>query len=357
MIQWRSIISTVAAVCSTAPAYAQPAERNVRVGLLCAVSCDSPAFVAFKEALLKLGWVEGRNLVLDARGAGGRMDQLPALAREIAASKPDLIVASSPQPAKAAQEAAGTIPMVFIAVADPVTMGLVRSLGRPGGNVTGMSTLAPGGFIAKHFELIRELAPGARRIAVLMNPGNEVANTRYAEEGPQAATRLGMQIQMFEVREPSEITPAIETAARQGAGSALCSRRSDVPHAAGSHPAYDQPRQAAFDLSGARGGRRWRASVVRTGFPRYVSPRGRACRPGPEGGESGGSPCRATDQVSARRQSEDGEGDRVQRTPRASAARGRSDRVTGPGNREPGLRVGRSTGRAPGLAPFNIWST
>ena len=107
--------------------------------------------------------------------------------------------------------------MVFIAVADPVTMGLVRSLGRPGGNVTGMSTLAPGGFIAKHFELIRELAPGARRIAVLMNPGNEVANTRYAEEGPQAATRLGMQIQMFEVREPSEITPAIETAARQGA--------------------------------------------------------------------------------------------------------------------------------------------
>lgn len=217
MIPWRSIVFMVAAVSATAPAYAQSVERTVRVGLLCAVTCDAAAFVAFKEALGKLGWVEGRNLVLDARGAGGRMDQLPALAREIVASRPDLIVASSPQPSKAAHDAAGTIPVVFIAVADPVAVGLVRSLGRPGGNVTGLSTLAPGGFIAKQFELVRELAPGARRVAVLMNPTNDVARLRYAEEGPQAAASLGMQIQMLEVREPAEIAPAIEMAARQGA--------------------------------------------------------------------------------------------------------------------------------------------
>jgi len=110
MIPWRSIVFMVAAVSATAPAYAQSVERTVRVGLLCAVTCDAAAFVAFKEALGKLGWVEGRNLVLDARGAGGRMDQLPALAREIVASRPDLIVASSPQPSKAAHDAAGTIP-------------------------------------------------------------------------------------------------------------------------------------------------------------------------------------------------------------------------------------------------------
>lgn len=73
-------------------------------------------------------------------------------------------------------------------------------------------------FIAKHFELPRELAPGARRVAVLMNPSNDVARLRYAEEGPQAAARLGMQVQMLEVRDPAEIAPAIETAARRGAG-------------------------------------------------------------------------------------------------------------------------------------------
>jgi len=217
MILWRSIVCTAAAVCLIAPTNAQSVERPVKIGLLCAVTCDYSAIVAFKGALGKLGWVEGRNLVLDARGAGGRTDQLPELARDIVASRPDLIVAAGPQPSKAAHDAAGMIPVLFIAVADPVAVGLVRSLGHPGGNVTGFSTLAPGGFIAKTLELIRELAPRARRVAVLMNPSNDVARLRYAEEGPQAAARLGMQIQMLEVREPTEIAPAIEGAARQGA--------------------------------------------------------------------------------------------------------------------------------------------
>ena len=217
MTPWRSIAGTVAAIGVAAVAYAQPSERIVRVGILCSVTCDAPAIAVFREGLGKLGWVEGRNLVVDARGAGGKADQLPMLAREIVAAKPDLIVASTPQPAQAAKAAAGAIPVVFIAVADPVAVGLVQSLGRPGGNVTGMATLAPGGFIAKLFELIRELDPGARRIAVLMNPGNDVARIRYAEEGPPAAARLGMQVLMFEVREPAGIAPAIDAAARQGA--------------------------------------------------------------------------------------------------------------------------------------------
>lgn len=197
-------------------AHAQPLERTVRVGLLCLVTCDAPPILAFRDALGRLGWVEGRNLVLDARGAGGKVDQLPVLAREIVAAKPDLIVASTQQPAQAAKAAAGATPVVFIAVADPVAVGLVQSLGRPGANVTGMST-SPGGNIAKIFELIRELAPGARGVAVLMNPGNDGVRIRYAAEGPQAAARIGVQVQMLEVREPAGIAPAIEAALRQRA--------------------------------------------------------------------------------------------------------------------------------------------
>ncbi len=200
-----------------APAHGQPSGRTARVGILCAVTCDTPAVVAFKDGLAKLGWVDGRNLVLDLRDAGGNSDRLPLVARELAATAPDLIVAGNPQSAQAAKAATATIPIVFVAVADPVAVGLVTSLARPGGNATGMMTLAPGGFIAKSLQLIRELAPGARRVAVLLNPANDVARIRYAEEGPSAAARLGLQVQVFDARDPAAIAPAIDAAVRGGA--------------------------------------------------------------------------------------------------------------------------------------------
>src|SRR6185295_19829225 len=100
---------------------------------------------------------------------------------------PDVLVASSPQPARAAKDAAGGIPVIFVAVADPVRADLVQSLARPGGTITGVATLAPGGFIAKQVELLKEIVPTATRLAVFTNPSNEIHRLTLPVEIPQAA--------------------------------------------------------------------------------------------------------------------------------------------------------------------------
>jgi ABC-type uncharacterized transport system substrate-binding protein len=119
------------------------------------------AYDALRESLRERGWVEGRNLVLEVRGAEGQLDRLPAIAAELVRPDVDLIVAVGPQPNQAAKAATSRTPIVMIAVADPVLVGLVQSLARPDGNITGLSTLVPGGFIAKQLELLlpRERLP------------------------------------------------------------------------------------------------------------------------------------------------------------------------------------------------------
>ncbi len=128
---------------------------------------------ALHEGLRNHGWIDGRNLIIEYRHARSQ-DRLPALATELVALSPDLLIASSPQTALALKSATATIPIVFVAVFDPVTLGLVQSLSRPGGNMTGLATYAPGDFIAKRIEIIRELVPGASKIAILVNPDNRM---------------------------------------------------------------------------------------------------------------------------------------------------------------------------------------
>ena len=235
---WRTVIVFVTAL--TLPLVdAQAAERDARIGLLCTVSCDAPLIDDFRRALGKLGWLEGRNLVIEHRAAAGQVNRLPALAKEIVATGPEVIVGIGPQPARAAKDAAGAIPVVFLAVADPVAVGLVESLGSPGGSVTGMTTLAPGGFIAKSIELAKELVPDARRVAVLFNSVNEVLRVRFPAEAPQAAARLGVSLQVLDVHEPSGIAPAIEAAVREGA---------DVLYIPGD-PLFHTPPQRVPDLA------------------------------------------------------------------------------------------------------------
>jgi putative ABC transport system substrate-binding protein len=143
-------------------AEAQQAGKTARIGILCAVQCaGTPGDDALREGLAALDWVEGRNLTVAQRGAGGQLDRPPALAAELVGLKPDLIIADAPQPNRAARDATSTIPIVMIGVADPVRMGLAQSLARPGGNVTGLATLVPGGFIAKQLELLKEAVPRA----------------------------------------------------------------------------------------------------------------------------------------------------------------------------------------------------
>jgi len=131
------------------------------------------------------GWIEGKNLIIDYRSAEGHAERLPALAAELTALKPDLIVGPSPQVVLALKSATATIPIVFVAVYDPVEIGLVQSLSRPGGNVTGFTTAVPGGLTGKDVEILRELVPGATKIALLVNPENPTHRLLLAEEVPR----------------------------------------------------------------------------------------------------------------------------------------------------------------------------
>jgi putative ABC transport system substrate-binding protein len=217
MRRWLATGIAAVVLAGTLPVMAQPAGRPARVGYLCAARCEGPVFEAFRDGLRQLGWVEPRTLVLDIRGAGGQLDRLPALARELVDLKPDVFVATAPQPVRAAKEAAGGIPVVFIAVADPVQAGLVKSLARPGGTVTGLATLVPGGFIAKQVELLKEIVPAAARLAVLTNPTNEIHRLHLPVEMPQAAQALGLRVQFWPASAAAQIEPAIEAAVRDRA--------------------------------------------------------------------------------------------------------------------------------------------
>jgi putative ABC transport system substrate-binding protein len=195
----------------------QPTPRVARIGLLCPSSCTGPLYDGFFDELRKLRWIEGTTAVVDRKEAVLRLDRLPALAADLVRSRPDLIVAVSPQSARAAKDATSEIPIVMLFVADPVGLGLAQSLGHPGGNVTGVTTVVPGAFYTKLLDTLRELVPLAKRVAALVNPSNEDFRLRFLREAPPAAAKLGFQLDVFEVREVGEIPGAIATAKAGGA--------------------------------------------------------------------------------------------------------------------------------------------
>jgi len=204
-------------------ASAQASAKGYRIGVLDMTPPDlnSPIPMAFSEELRKRGYVEGQNLVVERRNAAGQIDRLPTLARELIALRPDLIVTSGPQPSRAVKDATSTIPIVMIFVADPVRLGLVANLARPGGNLTGVTTLVPGGFMAKMLDLLHQVVPNATRIAVLVNPANEMMRILAAQEIPEAARQLGIQVQIVEARTPDGLEPAFSAAVRERAGAIL----------------------------------------------------------------------------------------------------------------------------------------
>jgi putative ABC transport system substrate-binding protein len=193
---------------------AQAPAKVFRVAMLTMTPPDlrSPDQIAFYEELRQRGYVEGHNLVVERRNAAGQVDQLPALARELVALRPDLILASGPQPNRAIKEATSTIPIVMVGVADPVQAGLVSSLARPGGNLTGVATVVPGGIMAKQLDLLHQIVPKSTRIAVLFNPTNAMHRILIPQEIPEAARQLGVQIQLVEARTADEIEPALNAA-------------------------------------------------------------------------------------------------------------------------------------------------
>jgi putative ABC transport system substrate-binding protein len=189
---------------------AQPVRKVARVGYL---GFDVKTAPHLPEALLQglrdLDYVEGRKVVIEYRDGEGRSERLAALAAELVALKVDVIVAASILPALAAHQATKTVPIVFAAVGDPVSSGLVRSLAKPGGNATGLSLLAPE-LVGKHLELLKQAVPSASRVALLWQPGflNERTERDILKRADDAARALGVRPQFVEARDPAQLDRA-----------------------------------------------------------------------------------------------------------------------------------------------------
>jgi putative ABC transport system substrate-binding protein len=235
---------------------AQQPAKTVRIGALSLASGPNPNMDIFL-GLRELGWIEGQNLAVEYRWAGGREDQLSAMAAELVRLKVDIIVTSSTPAAQAAKHASTTIPIVMTFVADPVGSGLVSNLARPGGNITGITTLAAE-LAAKRLGLLKEMVPRVSRMGGLSQPGafGENPLRRMREETEVAARAMGVQMQFIEARRPDDLERAF-TAMREARIGALVvapgpmlfeERRRIVAHAAKSRlPAMYPWREASAD--------------------------------------------------------------------------------------------------------------
>ncbi len=208
------VISGLAILLMSAPvqlAQAQQSKRIPTIGFLTASSPDLQRHLiqAFRQGLLDLGYVEGQNVALEIRAAEGKYDRLPALANELVSLKADVIFAASAPAIGAAKKAAGSIPIVFETLSDPVADGFVDTLARPGGNLTGLAGLAPE-LSGKRLELLRDIVPGLTRVGVLLNPNNPNAR-RLFKEAENYAQAFAMQLEVLQVRRADELAKAFST--------------------------------------------------------------------------------------------------------------------------------------------------
>jgi len=208
----REFITLVGGAAVTWPlaARAQQARKVPTVGFLGQSTPlgESERAAAFAQRLRELGWVEGRTIAIEYRWAAGRNERLAEIAAEFVQLKMDVIVAGGTPPVLAAMQATSIIPIVFASAGDPVGTGLVASLARPGGNVTGLSVLAVD-LAGKRLDLLREVVSGFGRLAIMGNVGNPIILNELAEL-QAAAGRLGLQVDRLEIQRPQDIAPAFE---------------------------------------------------------------------------------------------------------------------------------------------------
>jgi putative tryptophan/tyrosine transport system substrate-binding protein len=216
-----------AAVAWALAARAQQATKIPRIAFLSPGRSELPdpifnMLTAFLQRLHDLGYTEGQNLAIEQRFADGRSDRLPGLAAELVGRKPDIIVAFSTTAARPAKQTTGTIPVVGVGMADPVADGLIASLARPGGNVTGTTFLSPG-LTAKRLQLLGEVVPGLSRVAVLSHPNaySEPTMADLSNEMEVAARTLGLQLQLVPAFGPEDVVSAFAAMARARAGALI----------------------------------------------------------------------------------------------------------------------------------------
>jgi putative ABC transport system substrate-binding protein len=210
----RAFVSTVGMSLLAAPLRlaAQQPQRVPRVGYLFSFTSAEARHLweACRQGLRELGYVEGQNIVLEPRWADGRHERLPELAADLVRLKVDVIVSSATPASRAAKAATSSIPIVIVAVGEPVKMGLVAGLARPGGNVTGLSLLTTE-LSGKRLELLAQVVRNMHRVAILMNPDNPVTAV-FLEETRVASQKLGVQLQPLEARNPREIEQVFDAA-------------------------------------------------------------------------------------------------------------------------------------------------
>jgi putative ABC transport system substrate-binding protein len=212
------LTATVLLLALTIPAQAQQAKKMPRIGYL--RFTEFPAYdTAFRKGLSDLGYIERENIQVEYRFASGSLARLAEFAAELVNLKVDVIVAGSTQSIDAAKQATKTIPIVFPVTFDPVESGFVASLARPGGNLTGLSTVNADA-AAKRVDLLKEAIPRLSRLTVLTNPTN--SGSRFPlKETEMAAKQLGLQLQALEARSVEEIEAAFPLAARERAGALI----------------------------------------------------------------------------------------------------------------------------------------
>jgi len=214
----RDFIAATAALL-VSPTRAQGTRR--RLGFLAIGDGSGQALNQAERVLLdglrNHGWIDGKNLIVEFRFSHPP-NRMPASVADLIAFNPDVLIVAGPQAALALKSAPATIPIVFVAVGDPEKLGLVQSLSRPGGNITGFSAVIPDDFLAKRLEILRELVPGASKIALLVNPENPTLQRQnMAEEIPRMARRLGIALLTVEATTAEELDVAFASAATQHA--------------------------------------------------------------------------------------------------------------------------------------------
>src|SRR2546422_5878287 len=260
MISRRAFIGDLAGGLLAAPlaaVTAQPPEKVRRVGYLNPGSSSDPLrqrrLEAFRQGLRELGYVEGQNIAIESRWAEGKYDRYPALAADLVRLKVDVIVAQGGAATQAAQQATRTIPIVMSLVLDPVGIGLVPSLARPGGNVTGTSFMGPD-LVGKQLQLLKEVVPKVSRVALLRNPANP-ASAPGLREAEATARALGVRLQALEARNPQEIDSAFAAMTRERAGALVI-----FPD-----PIFGNQRRQIAELAAKR-----RLPAIHGGLPEYA---------------------------------------------------------------------------------------
>jgi putative tryptophan/tyrosine transport system substrate-binding protein len=216
-----SILIAVLMLAVAVIADAQQPKNTPLVGFLVpgSRSSYSARIEAFRQGLRELGYVEGQNIIIEYRYTEGKNDRLPVLASELVQLKVDVIVTGTTPAIQAAKNTTSAIPIVMAEVADPVAVGFVASFARPGGNITGLTTLSPD-LDGKRLELLKEILPNVTRVAFIWDSANSANRIRF-KEVQSAAQALAITLQSLEVRNPTELASAFEAVIRERPGALM----------------------------------------------------------------------------------------------------------------------------------------